>query len=71
MKAALNNLYGDFLERELPGLIRRDCALEPLPGKALALIGMRRTGKTYLCYQRIQELMEGGDRKRKHPLPQL
>lgn len=63
MKAALNHLYGDFLERELPRLIRRDCDLEPVPGKALALIGMRRTGKTYLCYQRIQELLAGGTEK--------
>ena len=52
MKEALESLYGDFLERQLPDLTERDCDLEPLKGKALALIGMRRVGKTYLCYRR-------------------
>lgn len=58
MKATLETLYGDFLEHQMPRfLISRDFDLEPIPGKALALIGMRRVGKTYLCYQRIAELM--------------
>ncbi|CAA6689566.1 MULTISPECIES: ATP-binding protein [unclassified Lentimonas] len=60
MKAALETLYGDFLERKLPTLTQRDCNLQLIPGKALALIGMRRVGKTYLCYQRIHELLETG-----------
>jgi len=63
MKAVLENLYGDFLERALPELTDRDFDLEPVPGKALALIGMRRVGKTYLCYQRIGELLEAGVEK--------
>ena len=33
---------------------------EPISGKALALIGMRRVGKTYLCYQAIQRLLGEG-----------
>ena len=60
MKEALERLYGDFLERELPQLYERGYDLSPVPGKALALIGMRRVGKTYLCYQRIQELLGEG-----------
>lgn len=63
MKAALEILYGDFLERELPALNSRDCDLQGLPGKAMALIGMRRVGKTYLCYQRIRELLDEGINK--------
>ena len=60
MKETLERLYGDFLERQMPELTRRDAPLETLPGKALALIGMRRVGKTYLCYQRIAELLASG-----------
>jgi len=60
MKAALRLLYADFLENKLPTLTPRDIELEAVPSKALALIGMRRVGKTYLCYQRILELLDAG-----------
>jgi len=65
MKETLESLYGDFLERRLPDLTKRDCDLELVKEKALALIGMRRVGKIYLCYQRIKELLNDGvDRNR-------
>lgn len=60
MRAALESIYYDFLERELPEILDRDLDLEPIPGKALALIGMRRVGKTYACYQRIRSLLAAG-----------
>ncbi len=60
MKEVLERLYGDFLERPLPELTRRENPIEMLPGKVLALIGMRRVGKTYLCFQRIEELLASG-----------
>jgi len=60
MKQSLEQLYGDFLERELPELTERTFDLEPIEGKALALIGMRRVGKTYLCYQAMQTLLKRG-----------
>lgn len=60
MKQALETLHGDFQERTLPELTMRDCDLAPIPGKALALIGMRRVGKTYLCYQQINTLLSEG-----------
>lgn len=63
MKAALRLLYADFLENKMPGLTPRDFDLEAIPAKALALIGMRRVGKTYLCYQRILELLDAGVKK--------
>ncbi len=53
MKETLEHLTADFWERDLPGLVTRDADLETLSGKALALIGMRRVGKTYLCYQKF------------------
>lgn len=64
MRAALESIYYDFLERELPEIVERDLDLEPVPGKALALIGMRRVGKTYACYQRIRSLLSAGMNKR-------
>ena len=60
MKQALEYLIGDFLERDLPKFTRRNFDLEPVPGKALALIGMRRVGKTYLCYQAMQTILDKG-----------
>ena len=60
MKRSLEQLYGDFQERALPGLTERTFDFEPIEGKALALIGMRRVGKTYLCYQAIQALLSEG-----------
>ena len=41
-------------------LVTRNADLETLPGKALVLIGMRRVGKTYLCYQKIKERLNKG-----------
>jgi predicted AAA+ superfamily ATPase len=60
MLEAIERLYGDFQERELPELVERGHDLNHIPGKALALIGMRRVGKTYLCYQRIKKLLNAG-----------
>lgn len=60
MKQTLEHLVADFWERPLPELVTRNADLEPLPGKALALIGMRRVGKTYLCYQKIKERLDTG-----------
>ncbi len=60
MKSILEHLVYDFWERELPALVSRDSDLETLPGKALAFIGMRRVGKTFLCYQKIRDLHDSG-----------
>lgn len=60
MKAVLNTLYADFQEGTLPQLTQRDVDLELIQGKVLTLIGMRRTGKTYLCFQRIHALLDEG-----------
>ncbi len=60
MKLILEQLSGNFLERDLPKLTERTLDLSPIKGKALAWVGMRRTGKTYLCYQAIKNLLEQG-----------
>ena len=60
MKAILSQLIADFQERELPELVARDNVFSEIPGKAAVAIGMRRTGKTFFCYQKMSELMGGG-----------
>ncbi|MCC5847314.1 MAG: ATP-binding protein [Verrucomicrobia bacterium] len=60
MKQTLEHLIADFWERDLPGIVHRDADVESIPGKALAFIGMRRVGKTYLCYQKIKALLDAG-----------
>lgn len=60
MKAILSRLISDFHERRLPELTVRRAVLPLLPGKATAVIGMRRTGKTWFCFQRMKELLAQG-----------
>lgn len=49
-----------FQERKLPALIARQKKFVQIPGKANVVIGMRRTGKTCFCYQKMQGLMAEG-----------
>ena len=60
MKRILNQLIDDFQERELPFLQKREQQVAVLPGKANVVIGMRRSGKTFFCYQQIADLLETG-----------
>lgn len=53
-------LIEDYHAAPLPSLVPRRIDLEPLSGKANTLIGMRRVGKTFLCYQRIKSLLDQG-----------
>ena len=43
-----------------PVLTRRDAVLPPIQGKALAVIGMRRAGKTSFLYQCRADLIASG-----------
>ncbi|MCZ6875901.1 MAG: hypothetical protein O7G88_20625 [bacterium] len=60
MQDVLSQLIDDFHERDLPALLPRDRRVPQVPGKAQAIIGMRRVGKTWFCYQRMQELLTQG-----------
>lgn len=60
MKIILTQLIDDFYERNLPPLTIRNKKTVQIPGKANVVIGMRRTGKTFFCYQKMQELIAGG-----------
>lgn len=63
MKNLLSQLIDDFYERNLPDLVTRDKEFSEVRGKADVIIGMRRSGKTWFCYQKIKELMASGIKK--------
>jgi predicted AAA+ superfamily ATPase len=54
----------DSLAEPVPAFTRRDVRLPGVPGKAVAVIGMRRTGKTTFLWQVLADrLTQGTDRK--------
>lgn len=60
MKERISQFIDDFHERKLPELVPRDSRFPEIKGKALAVIGMRRSGKTYFCYQKMHEILAAG-----------
>ena len=60
MKTMLTQLIDDFHERKLPALVNREKESPYIPGKANVIIGMRRTGKTFFCYQQMHNLLMAG-----------
>jgi len=44
----------DAIERPLPAITARDVWWPQLPGKAVAVLGMRRSGKNCLLWQQVQ-----------------
>jgi len=60
MREVLDILIDDFHERTLPNLLPRERSMERKPGKANVVVGMRRTGKTWFCYQMMKELIASG-----------
>ncbi|MGV8124583.1 MAG: ATP-binding protein [Candidatus Xenobiia bacterium LiM19] len=56
----LELLIDDFQERKIPELMRRTRRLKQVPGRASVIVGMRRVGKTYFCFQTIKELLDSG-----------
>jgi len=60
MKQLISQLIDDFHERELPELSDREQKLSELKGKADVVIGMRRTGKTFFCFQKIKKILSLG-----------
>jgi uncharacterized protein len=58
--AALQEKLALGTSQELPLLTRRQVPMTLLPGKAQAVIGMRRAGKTCFLFQQMQERLEQG-----------
>ena len=65
MRDVLEQIIDEFHERSLPRLFPRDAVLPWVPGKANVVIGMRRAGKTWFCYQEMQRLLAAGVEKAK------
>lgn len=51
-KISLKGVMQQFVERELPAVVRRDVSVPTDSGKIVSLIGARRTGKTFLMFHR-------------------
>ncbi len=51
----------DGLAAPPPPLTRRTIYVPAIPGKALAVIGMRRAGKTYFLWQCLVDKLAAGD----------
>jgi predicted AAA+ superfamily ATPase len=58
--AFFEQLVRDCWERSIPKLISRDAPLPSLPGKVDAVVGVRRSGKTYYLYQEMGRLFASG-----------
>lgn len=56
----LSQLIDDFHERKLPKPVARNKEFSGIQGKVDVVVGMRRTGKTFFCYQKIHELVAAG-----------
>ena len=57
MKTILSQLIDDFQERNLPTPVPRTNNFYEINGKADVVIGMRRSGKTWFCFQKINQLI--------------
>ena len=60
MKDILNSIILEFQQRELPVLMKRKLVINSELPIIITLIGARRSGKTYLLYQIMNELIAGG-----------
>lgn len=60
MKTIIEQLVHEALRRNIPATIPREISIKRVSGKAAVLTGMRRTGKTSLCFQEISRLVESG-----------
>jgi predicted AAA+ superfamily ATPase len=60
MRDVLRQKVADSLSMPAPALTRRDVRLPAVPGKAVAVIGMRRTGKTMLMWQVLTDRLSAG-----------
>ena len=57
----IERLIADQQERPLPALVPREVRLPAIAGKADALIGMRRSGKTYRLFAEMKRLVASGE----------
>src|SRR5947209_1925614 len=60
MAAVVPEVVGEAMARALPTPTPRRTKLAAVPGKIDAVIGMRRSGKTWLLFQHAHDLMRAG-----------
>ena len=60
MKDILKSIILEFQQRELPVLMKRKLVINSELPIIITLIGARRSGKTYLLYQIMNEVIAGG-----------
>jgi predicted AAA+ superfamily ATPase len=60
MKLQIEEIVSDSMTRDIPRPKPREVHILRHPGKVSVLTGMRRSGKTWLCYARMQTLMSSG-----------
>lgn len=58
--AALQTIIADFHNRSLPQLTKRSQRLSFIRDMSISIVGPRRCGKTYRCYQFISQYLEQG-----------
>ncbi len=60
MRTIIERLVGEALTRRIPETVPRNVRVKKMPGKVSVLTGMRRSGKTSLCFQTMQGLLASG-----------
>ena len=61
LAATIQQKIADGLAVAPPSLTRRTIYVPAIPGKALAVIGMRRAGKTYFLWQCLADKLAAGE----------
>ena len=65
MRNIIQQRLADAVSPDLPAAVERRCHQPQIPNKAYAVIGMRRSGKTFFLYQTMKRYIEQGiDRSR-------
>jgi predicted AAA+ superfamily ATPase len=59
-KETLKYVMRQFVDRKHPKVYRRDLSIPTDSGKVISLIGPRRTGKTFLMFQIVGDLLSSG-----------
>ena len=63
IKSVLQEKLANALVLDPPVLTRREIRLPKIPGKAVAVVGMRRSGKTSFLWQCLSDLLKAGAKR--------
>jgi hypothetical protein len=66
MKQIIRSIINEFMEWEIPQPIEREVSFPEFPPnvrKVHILMGVRRSGKTWVLYQKMRSLIRGGNQK--------